>query len=197
MKIFFSVDYIGVHRERDIVSIGMISEDGREFYAELNDYNDENIEGWEDEVVLDNLKYDSSVEYYIRSKVSEDISVDNKWNIQMRGNRDELELELRDWLSQFNRVQLISDVGYFDFTLLVDLFGSMKELPVNMASCCHDINQDIAEYLRVSDRDAYSVDRINFINNHGDVDIEEVEKSNVLYEARVVKKCYEIVSYAF
>ena len=45
MKIFFSTNYTGLHQNPELVSIGMVDENGREFYCEANDYvNSEEIQ---------------------------------------------------------------------------------------------------------------------------------------------------------
>lgn len=37
MKIFFDTEFTGLHKDTTLISLGMISEDGRRFYAEFND----------------------------------------------------------------------------------------------------------------------------------------------------------------
>ena len=39
MKIFFDTEFTGLHKNTTLVSIGFISEDGRTFYAECNDFD--------------------------------------------------------------------------------------------------------------------------------------------------------------
>ncbi len=39
MKIFFDTEFTGLHQGTTLISIGMITEDGRELYCELNDYD--------------------------------------------------------------------------------------------------------------------------------------------------------------
>lgn len=39
MKIFFDTEFTGLHKDTTLVSIGMVSEDNRQFYAELTDYD--------------------------------------------------------------------------------------------------------------------------------------------------------------
>ena len=38
-KIFFDTEFTGLHQKTTLISIGLVSEDGREFYAELTDYD--------------------------------------------------------------------------------------------------------------------------------------------------------------
>lgn len=38
MKVFFDTEFTGLHKNTTLISIGLISEDRRIFYAELTDY---------------------------------------------------------------------------------------------------------------------------------------------------------------
>ena len=46
MKIFFDTEFTGLHQDTTLISIGMIAEDGRELYCELNDYDKTQIDDW-------------------------------------------------------------------------------------------------------------------------------------------------------
>ena len=46
MKIFFDTEFTGLHQGTTLISIGMIAEDGRELYCELNDYDKSQIDDW-------------------------------------------------------------------------------------------------------------------------------------------------------
>ena len=43
MKIFFDTEFTGLHKNTTLISIGMIAEDGKTFYAEFTDYNENNV----------------------------------------------------------------------------------------------------------------------------------------------------------
>ena len=55
MKIFFDTEFTGLHQDTTLISIGMIAEDGRELYCELNDYDKTQIDNWLKENVIANL----------------------------------------------------------------------------------------------------------------------------------------------
>lgn len=63
MKIFFDTEFTGLHKDTTLISIGMVSEDGRTFYAELNDYDDSQINDWVRDNVISNLKFAPPKEY--------------------------------------------------------------------------------------------------------------------------------------
>jgi DNA polymerase III epsilon subunit-like protein len=41
MKIFFDTEFTGLHKDTTLISIGLVSEDNRKFYAELIDYKED------------------------------------------------------------------------------------------------------------------------------------------------------------
>lgn len=54
-KVFFDTEFSGLHKNTTLISIGLISECGKTFYAELTDYDTTQIDGWLQTNVLDNL----------------------------------------------------------------------------------------------------------------------------------------------
>ena len=37
MKVFFDTEFTGLYKDTNLISIGLVSEDGKEFYAEIDD----------------------------------------------------------------------------------------------------------------------------------------------------------------
>ena len=54
-KIFFDTEFTGLHQNTTLVSIGLISEDGKTFYAEITDYDKSQVDKWLQENVIDKL----------------------------------------------------------------------------------------------------------------------------------------------
>lgn len=44
MKVFFDTEFTGLHQKTTLISIGLISEDGKTFYAELTDYDQTQVD---------------------------------------------------------------------------------------------------------------------------------------------------------
>ena len=57
MKIFFDTEFTGLHKNTTLISIGLIDENGRTFYAEFTDYDKSQCDDWIKEHVIDNLLY--------------------------------------------------------------------------------------------------------------------------------------------
>jgi hypothetical protein len=174
MLIFFDTEFTGLYKDAKLISIGLVSQDGKRFYWEMdkNYYKDE-VNEWVKKNVIPNL---------ISSNTNADLSISNFGY----GDKLSLKVALSNWLYQFDNVQLVSDVCHFDMVLFIDIFGSAFDLPPNISPTCHDINQDIARYLNITEREAFDINREEFAG---------VEKSkikhNALWDAEIIKKCYE------
>ena len=104
MKIFFDTEFTGLHQNTTLISIGMVAEDGRKFYAEFNDYDKTQIDRWLKENVIDNLMYDGRPDY--------DTQEWYHW-----GNTKFIKEKLTQWLSQFDKVEMWSDCFAYDWVL--------------------------------------------------------------------------------
>ena len=100
---------------------------------------------------------------------------------------------MKEWLSQFESIQFVSDVCHYDFVLLIDLLTGGKtalNLPDNISAVCHDINSDIARHYGISDREAFDKSREEIVSElcgHG----VDGTKHNALYDAEVIKAIWE------
>ena len=175
MKIFFDTEFTGLHKDTTLISIGLVDGDGKTFYAELTDYDRNQVDGWIKENVIDNLQFNHlSLHMSSRDEC-----------VEMKGPKKYVGECLRIWLSKYDSVQLVSDVCHYDMVLFIDLFGSAFNLPKNVCPFCYDINHDIAELCDISDAEAFDKSReeICYKKVEGD-------KHNALYDAKVIKEIY-------
>ena len=49
--------------------------------------------------------------------------------------------------------------------LFIDLFGSAFDIPENVNAVCHDINQDIAKHLGISEEEAFDYTREDLVGH--------------------------------
>lgn len=176
MKIFFDTEFTGLHKNTTLISIGLVSEDNRQFYAEFTDYDEEQCNDWIRKNVLDNTlmkNWKKRGEKYIEN--------------YYLGTKYEIGKMLENWLAQFNEVEFISDVCHYDMVLLLDIFGGAFSLPKQCSPSCYDINQDIARFYNISQKEAFDKSREEIIKG---IDIGG-EKHNALYDAKVIKAIYE------
>ena len=183
MKLFFDMEFTGLHKETTPISLGIVSEDGKKFYAEFTDYDESQCNDWITENVTSELLHDTE-----------------KWyggiaDRQIHGIKKIISYGLKDWLQQFDGIQFVSDVCHYDFVLLIDLLtngGTALDLPKNISAVCHDLNMDIARYFGVSDCEAFDMSREQIMNDLcGKEDIVSGDKHNSLYDAEVIRAIYK------
>ena len=181
MKIFFDTEFTGLHKNTTLISIGCIAEDGKTFYAELNDFDESQCDNWIQENVINNLLYPDV----------EGVK-DDGTNMVVLGDMDLVREKFIEWLSQYKDVQFVSDVCHYDMVLLIDIFGDAMSLPQGVSPVCHDINQDIARFYGCPDAEVFDWSREDIIAEHH-ISIEG-KKHNSLYDAKVIEAIYHIVN---
>jgi hypothetical protein len=183
MKIFFDTEFTGLHKGTTLISIGLVAEDNRQFYAELIDYNESQCDDWIKENVI---KYLRKTNW--REKAGTYIP---NYHI---GAKQEIGKALENWLSQFNEVELVSDVCHYDMVLLIDLFWNAFSLPKNICPACYDINQDIARKYNISMREAFDKSREDILYQNYKENTIKGDKHNALYDAKVIRELYQILN---
>lgn len=190
MNLYFDTEFTGLRKDTTLISIGIVSEDGRKFYAEFTDYDESQCGDWIKQNVIKNLKLGG-----MGVGVS-DTDEDPALRIA-RGDKRYIYQEMNEWLSQFNTIQFISDVCHYDFVLLIDLLtygGTALDLPENISAVCHDINQDIARHFGDSDHEAFDMSREQIMNDLcGEDEIVKGDKHNALYDAEVIRAIHKAI----
>jgi len=194
MKIFFDTEFTGLHKDTTLISIGFISEDGKTFYAELNDYDKSQVDCWLQKNVIDNLIMSSpkvdEVEYFTATRHSDNpIGNDlyKSYSVQLRGNKEEIRYALEKWLSQFEQVEIWSDCLSYDWVLFNGIFGHAFNIPKNV----YYIPFDICTLFKVKGIDT-DISREEFAEM-----VDGNQKHNALWDAKVIKKCYEkLITYS-
>lgn len=200
MKLFFDTEFTGLHKNTTLISVGIAAEDGRRFYGVLNDFDRTQCTKWINENVLK-----GSVEDLLCIPVSiiEDIGEDGKyrdfWIVS--GNKRLVSIHLNRWLNWiggYDSIQFVSDVCHYDFVLLIDLItngGTAFDLPGNISPVCHDMNQDIARFYKVTDAEAFDMDREQIMNDLCGQDyIVKGNKHDAMYDAEVMRAIWREVS---
>lgn len=188
MVLFYDFEMTGLHKNTTPISLGIVSEDGKKFYAEFADYDESQCNDWIKENVIKNLKL---------AGMGVGVS-DTDENPPLRivmGDKRYIRQEANEWLRQFNKIQFVSDVCHYDFILLIDLLtngGTALDLPENISAVCHDLNMDIARHFHVSDREAFDMSREKIMNDLCKTeDIVTGNKHNSLYDAEVIRAIWK------
>jgi len=179
VKIFFDTEFTGLHKNTTLISIGLVSELGNSFYAELTDYDELQIDNWLKNNIINNL-----------SKNEEDLKTFADHTI--KGNSVNVAKVLLNWLDQFDTIEWYSDVSHYDFVLLIDLlFGNALNMKKGCSAVCHDINQDIATYLSITETEAFDMSREKILKR-SNISIKG-NKHNSIYDAFVIKAIYKLI----
>jgi len=175
MKIFFDTEFTGLHQKTTLISIGLISEDGKTFYAEFTDYNKFQIDSWLQENVINNLYYNKLTDSGLI------INTDTR-NFEMKANSLSVKEQLTKWLSQFETIEMWSDCLSYDWvlfnTLLSDYSQWYPQLPKNV----NYIPFDICTLFKIKWIDP-DISREEFAEI-------EWDKHNALHDAKVIRECY-------
>lgn len=198
MLVYFDTEFEGLYKDAKLISIGLVADDGRELYCELADIDVTKQNEWiVDNVLANTALYSNQVGDYksiadfINNKCSfvEDITDPSNY---FCGYKQEVADKIKNWLSVYDEVQLVSDVSHYDMVQFIDLFEEAFKLPDNICAYCHDINQDIASYLNISDKQAFDYSREQILFDNGMAITGK--KHNSLYDAHVIKSIYKIVN---
>ena len=65
------------------------------------------------------------------------------------------------------------------------------KLPEFITPACHDINQDIATMLDISEKAAFDISREQLLTDRG-IALPKGQKHNALYDAEVIKAIYDV-----
>lgn len=135
-RYFLDTEFIEDGRTIDLISIGLVCEDGREFYAENIDAKLQNASDWVQENVINHLWSQQS------NKA--------KFNAWLRdGGEGGLlshkeiarEVELFCNPEKYNEPEFWADYCSYDWVALCQLFGPMMDLPDGFPMYCNDIRQ--------------------------------------------------------
>ena len=192
MKLFFDMEFTGLRQNTTPISLGIVSEDGKKFYAEFTDYDESQCNDWIKENVIKNLKLAGM------GVGASDTDENQPLRIVM-GDKRYIRQEANEWLRQFNKIQFVSDVCHYDFVLLIDLLtngGTALDLPENISAVGHDLNMDIARHFHVSDLEAFDMSREQIMNDLcGPENVVTGDKHDSLYDADVMRAIYEEIGY--
>ena len=159
MKVFFDTEFTGLHAKTTLMSIGVVDENGRTFYAELDDYDKTQVDDWLENNVVANFTGENTM------------------------NMKQLKSALTEWLAVYDSVEIWSDCLAYDWVLFNSIFGTAFDIPKNV----YYIPFDICTMMKLKGVDP-DINREEYA--FGDVP-EVAEKHNALWDAQVIRACYE------
>jgi len=196
-KVFFDTEFTGLHQNTSLISIGLVSDCGKTFYAELNDYDQSQINEWLQENVINNLLMpkprEGEGEYFLANRHNDNpIGNDlyNSYSVKLRCDKKQLKFELERWFFQFENVEIWSDCLAYDWVLFNEIFGHAFNIPKNI----YYIPFDICTLFKIKGIDP-DISREKFAGNMIEVSTSEhwggSPKHNALWDAYVIRECYK------
>jgi len=170
MKIFFDTEFTGLRQKTNLLSIGLVSEDGRTFYAEASQFDKQQVDTWITENVLANMRFGDI--YESRPKIDLEHHAE-------KADRAGIAYDLDEWLAQFDAVEMWGDCLAYDWVLFCDLFGGAMSIPQNV----YYIPFDICTLMKMSNVDP-DISREEFSGISG-------AKHNALHDAKCIRACYQ------
>lgn len=180
MKIFLDSEFTGLRQDTTLISIGLVTERGREFYAEFTDYDRLQVSDWIQRNVVDNLIYTASID----SKKTIQHFTEGA-HVGVMGTTREIASVLLSWLEENHLIdkkpiKIWSDCPAYDWVLFCQLLGGALNLPTYI----YYIPFDICTRLEGKDIDP-DVNREEFAGM-----ADGAQKHNALWDAKVIKACY-------
>lgn len=176
MRVFLDAEFTGLHQGTTLISIGLVTEDGRAFYGECDDYDMSQVNDWIRDNVIANMLYGNM-------PPGEREKVIMQWGIDYaRGEASHVGKYLGIWLSQFDRVEMWSDCLAYDWVLFCQLFGGAFGIPKNV----YYIPFDLSTLFKIAGIDP-DVNREEFAGVEPKAGY---SKHNALWDAQVIGACY-------
>lgn len=113
MRFWFDTEFIEDGHTIELISIGIVSEDGRTFYREFH-FDEDKASDWVRQNVFPHLNHDRRDRYEIRREI-----------VKFMGEKPEIWAYYAD----------------YDWVALCQLFGTMMDLPEGWPMYCRDVKQ--------------------------------------------------------
>ena len=204
-KLFFDTEFTGLNQHTTLISIGIVSECGKSFYAEFTDYDALQINDWLRENVISNLT--------LTQHITKSVSGYEKWlsynetfdnalsfalaekdmsNFECIGQTEMIKNRLESWLSQFEHIEMWSDCLAYDWVLFCQIWGGAFGIPKNI----YYIPFDICTLMKVRNIDP-DISREEF-SEGVDISFDNFAldgiKHNAMFDALNIFKCYKKIT---
>ena len=135
-KIFMDTEFTGLHQATTLISISLVSECGKTFYAEFTDYAKEQLDEWLLTNVIANTRWLKDPEYTATDWMTHHLTNAT----EVFGNTTLIKYELELWLLQFPACEMIADTLAYDWVLFNNIWGHAFTIPKNIFYIPTDIS---------------------------------------------------------
>lgn len=195
-KIFIDLEFTGLTQGAELISLALVSQQGKVFYAEITDFDIDASKNAEflAQHVLPNLYLEERF-----SKVKDSGHYTEPNNIELlidlksettyfRGPYKNLRHRLTEWLQQFTAIEIWGDCLAHDWVLFTEIFGGALEIPKNI----YYIPFDICTIFKLNRIDP-DINRELFVENS--IESLGAVKHNALSDAIIIGACYKKLMY--
>lgn len=183
MKVFFDMEFTGLHQNTTPISIGCVCEGSTaSFYAEFTDYDIDQVDDWIRDNVLIHLRLKR--EHGDPTQIYHDSAF--KDAVRVSGNKEAIASALYTWLYRIHEidgqsVEMWSDCLAYDWMLLCELFKGALNIP----EFIYYIPFDLATLFKVKGIDP-DISREEYID-HRDTS----HKHDAINDASAIYLCYQ------
>ncbi len=122
-KIFYDSEFTGLHQHTTLISIGLVSECGLQFYAEFTDYQQQQCDDWINAHVI-------AYTQWLKNNNNTHAQHSQQGQLtQCVGDTAYIVQHLKPWLAQFQRIEIWADCLAYDWVLFCQLFGGALNVP--------------------------------------------------------------------
>ncbi|GAB2468250.1 polyadenylate-specific 3'-exoribonuclease AS [Streptosporangium sandarakinum] len=156
MKLFYDCEFLEDGRTIDLISIGMVAEDGREFYAVNEDIATDPLHSWicRHQWLMENvvphlpLSTGRTRTQKGHGRITTSSTYLGFFNLDMTSNdvmpRRMIRNAVRDFILATPDVELWAWYGAYDHVALAQLWGRMIDLPTGVPMWTNDLRQEAA-----------------------------------------------------
>ena len=134
-KLYFDFEMTGIHQDTTPISLGIVSDNGKSFYAEFTDYDRKQVDAWLEENVIAKTKWLS-----LEEKPWQAMGMTkSEHSVEVAGDRKTVIHYLKEWIKEnfqthydidgtlHNRIEFIGDCCAYDWMLLTELLGTWNK----------------------------------------------------------------------
>lgn len=180
VKCFFDWEFTGLHQNTTPISLGIVTDSGRNFYAEFIDYDKSQVNDWIQVNVLEQMEL---FPFDDRGLTRIDDMDGFPISMKVKGDSDYIKSALNEFLSQYkiNQLEFWSDCLSYDWMLFCQLYGGALNIP----DYIYYIPFDICTLFKMKGIDP-DISRIAFSGVGQTVNLH-----NALNDAMIIRDCYD------
>ena len=128
-QLFLDCEFTGLVQNTSLISLALYKDEENYFYAEFTDYNKKLMNAWLESNIIAQLFFNDT-----KSTLSKKGNV-----IKIKNSTTVILQHLKNWIKNFDDIQIWGDVPVYDWMLFCELFGGSLNLPNNVFYIPFDI----------------------------------------------------------